>query len=282
MATAKMPVRLKGQTTCGHHNGKQLDFYYEQCQEPVCLKCVTSLHKGHLLCDLSGIIPQKKEKIRNFIDKTERNAVFDIGNYIATANTLLAENDRTFEKLLKDLKAQTERLKQNLDMLTAESLSIHQKIKDDNTKLIQKYKQDLEICKIQLKQQMQDCKKMLQQGSHIEIYDAECKIDSRLRLPVKPVLDTSIFTQNKNPRKHLELALGICQSVDSVQKTFTVKNQSADVKRLQGPFSKQLKSDGTSWKPGTKTKLLAKVRILREWRSPCNIWAICPTTDDLA
>ncbi|XP_069108443.1 E3 ubiquitin-protein ligase TRIM71-like [Argopecten irradians] len=280
MAAAKMPFRLKGQDTCGYHKEKQLDIYCEKCNEPVCPKCVTSLHKGHLFCDLSEITPQKKEKIRNFIDKTEQIALPDIGNYIASANTLLTENDSIFEKLSKDLKAQTERLKQDLDKLTTETLSLYQKIKEDNTKLIQKYKQNLEMCDKRLKEQLQECKNVFQHGSHIDIYDTEYELDSKLHLPVKPVLGTASFTPNKTPRKQLELAIGTSKSDDSGQtSTLKDKGRSVSVSNSQGQSSTHLKTSGKRTKAVTRTKLLTNIMVIEEWKSPCFIYSICPTND---
>ncbi|XP_069102274.1 E3 ubiquitin-protein ligase TRIM71-like [Argopecten irradians] len=281
MATAKIPVRVKGHTTCGHHKGKQLDFYCEKCKEPVCPKCVTSLHKGHLFCDLGEITPQKKKKIRNLIDETEQNVLQDIGNYIESTNTLLTENDRTFEKLSKDLKAQTEKMKQDLDKLTAETLSIYQDMKDDNIKLIHKYKQDLELYDKQLKHKMQDCKKVLQQGSPLEIYDIKCENDPLIHLPVKPMFGTVSFTPNKHPRYYLELALGTCQFVNSGQ-TPALSINDLSFSSSHGQPSTQQTSGGTMKKEVTRTKLLTEPRVVEEWESQCDIACICPTNDGQA
>ncbi|XP_069102071.1 uncharacterized protein [Argopecten irradians] len=162
------------------------------------------------------------------------------------------------------LKTQTKKLKQELDKLTAETVIIYQKMKEDNANIIKKYKQDLERYEKQLKQQMQECKATLQQGSPIEIYDTDCEIDSRIHLPMKPVLRTACFTPNRNPRKHLELALG------------TSDNSG----QTQGQSSTQRHSDGTKKKAVTSTKLLAETRVVEKWKSPCTIHCICPTTDD--
>ncbi|XP_069103027.1 uncharacterized protein [Argopecten irradians] len=246
MATAKMAVCLKGQTTCIYHKGEQLGFYCEQCQELACPDCVANNHKGHMLCRLNELTFKKNQEIRSFIEKTERTEVVEVKNNIASSNTMLQENDRTFEKLSKQLKAQTDKLKKDMDRFTDETLSLYQKIKHDNTKLIQKYKQQLEIYDKQLEQQLQECKRVLQQGSHIEIYDTECEIDSRLHLPAKPALGTARFIPNKNPRDLLELAIGKCESVSAGH------------------------------------GLLAEAKVVAEFKSICSISSICPTTDDQA
>ncbi|XP_069102273.1 uncharacterized protein [Argopecten irradians] len=281
MASATIPVRLKRQTTCGPHKGRQLDFYCEQCQEPVCPKCVTSLHKGHLFCDLSEITPKKEEKIRQFLDRTASSELVEIEHYIASANTLLKENDSTFEILAKQLTSQTERLKQDLEKVTAETLSFYQKTKEDNAKLIQKYKQDLGMCSKQLKQQMEECKTALQQGSRIDIYDTECEVDFWLHLPVKPMLRTACFIPNRNPRNHLELALGT--SVDSGQmSTLRFEDRSVSSSHGQGQSYTHQRPDETKKKVVISAKPLTMTKVLEMWKSPFDIDFICPITDDQA
>ncbi|XP_021375184.1 E3 ubiquitin-protein ligase TRIM33-like [Mizuhopecten yessoensis] len=211
MATPKsqMPLRIKGQTTCLHHKGRQLEFYCEKCQELVCSKCFSSIHKAHPVSELSEITPQKEPDIKNFIDRTEKNDLVQIGKYITATDNLLKDNTSTFQKLSQKLKMQTDKLKQELDMLTAQTLSLYHKMEEDNTKLIKKYKQDLEMYEKQLKQQLQACKAALQRGSHLQIYDTFCEIHSPIySLPVKPVLGTANFTPNESPQDSLKKALG--------------------------------------------------------------------------
>ncbi|XP_033747153.1 uncharacterized protein LOC117332375 [Pecten maximus] len=281
MATAKIPIRTKGQTTCVHHKGKQLEFYCEKCQELVCPKCLSSIHKSHPVCELSEITPQKKQDIKNFIDRTEQNDLVQIANYITSTGTLLNENDNTFEKLSHQLRMQTDKLKQDLDMLTAETLSLYQEMKEDNSKLIQKYKQDLEMYDKQLKQQIQECKTALQQGSDLNIYDTRCEIDSQIHFPVKPVLGTASFTPNKNPQGHLTLALGKV-IISGQGQTSTDQDRSVSTSDGQGQSSSQQQSGDKGKKAVTRYKLLSETKVVEEWKSPCYINSICPTTDDQA
>ncbi|XP_033758122.1 uncharacterized protein LOC117340472 [Pecten maximus] len=281
MATANIPIRTKGQTTCIHHKGKQLEFYCEKCEELVCPKCFSSIHKSHPVCDLSEITPQKKQDIKNFIDRTEQNDLVQIVKYITSTDTLLNENDSTFEKLSHQLRMQTDKLKEDLDMLTAETLSRYQKMKEDNSKLIQKYKQDLEMYDKQLKQQIQECKTALQQGSDLNIYDTRCEIDSKIHFPVKPALGNVSFIPNKNPQGHLKLALGKV-NISGQGLTSTDQDRSVPTSDGQGQSSTQQQSGDKGKKTVTRYKLLSETKVVEEWKSPCNIYSICPTTDDQA
>ncbi|XP_069103006.1 uncharacterized protein [Argopecten irradians] len=262
MATAKIPVRTKGQTTCHHHKGRQLEFYCKNCQDLICAKCISSLHSGHRICELIEVTPRKKQDIKTFIDRTEKNDLVQIEKYITSTDTLLRDNDRMFEKLSQQLRMQTEKLKEDLDKLTTETLSLYQNMKKDNTKLIQKYKQDIEMYAKQLKQQMKDCKIALQQGSHIEIFDTKCEIDSQLHFPVKPTLGIASFTPNTTPQKYLALALGETILPRQAQSIGSLKN---------------------SGEKAVETKTLnGEVNVLEKWTPSCDISSICPTNDDQA
>ncbi|XP_021350859.1 uncharacterized protein LOC110448762 [Mizuhopecten yessoensis] len=282
MATpiSQIPLRIKGQTTCIHHKGRQLEMYCEKCQEPVCLKCLSSIHKIHQVCELSEITPQKEPDIKNFIDRTEKNDLVQIGKYITTTNILLKDNTSTFEKLSQKLKMQTDKLKQELVRLTAQTLSLYHKMEEDNTKLIKKYKQDLEMYEKQLKQQIQECKAALQSGSHLQIYDTYCEIHSLTHsLPVTPVLGTANFTPNESPQDHLEKALGKVITLGQCQ-TLTDQDRSVSTSDDLGQPSTQQQRSGTKVKKAVTTyKLLPQTKVVEEWESPCYIRSICPTTD---
>ncbi|XP_069107938.1 tripartite motif-containing protein 2-like [Argopecten irradians] len=281
MATANVPVRTEGQTTCNHHKGRQLDLYCEKCQEPICLKCISTIHRIHPVCELIEVTPQKKQDIRNFIDRTEQNDLVQIGKYITSTDTLLKDNESIFEKLSDQLDMQIEKLKQDLDKLRAETLSLYQNMKDDNIILIQKYKQELEMYDKELKQQMLKCKKVLQQGSHIEIYDTKCEIDSRKNIPVKPGLDTVSFNPNNSPKGHLLQALG--EVITSGQgHTSTDRKRSVALSDGQQQPSSQQQSEDKGKKAVARKTLLTETKVVEEWKSPCVIGSICPTTDDQA
>ncbi|XP_033725185.1 uncharacterized protein LOC117315149 [Pecten maximus] len=268
---SQIPIRTKSQKTCSHHKGKELEMYCEKCQELVCLKCIASTHKIHPLCELGEITPQKKEDIKNFIVRTEQNDMVEIGKYITSADKLLKDNDSTFEKLSNQLIMQADKLKQDLDNLTAETLSLYQKMKEDNTKLIQKYKHDLEMYDKQLKQQILECKTVLQQGSNIDIFDTPCVIHSPIGVPVEPTLCTASFTHNKNPQGHLELALGNVITSGQVH-TSTDQDRSVSTPGDRGQSTPHRQGSGEV----TKEKLLSETTVTEEWESPCDISSLCP------
>ncbi|XP_060063736.1 uncharacterized protein LOC132544149 [Ylistrum balloti] len=275
MATpiSQSAFRPKGQSTCSDHKGRRLDLYCEKCDQLICLTCLSTTHRSHPLCELSEITPQKKQEITNFINKTEQNDLVEVREYITSADSLLKDNTSHFEKLSQQLKNQTDQLKHELDLFTAQTLSVYKQMEEDNTRMIQKYKQELEMYNRQLKQQLQECKVTLQRGSHLDIYDTD--IHSSLHLPVKPVLGTVIFTPNTNPQHHLQQAVGTI--ITSGQTTD--QDRSISVSHDQGQSSKQQQTGVKGKKAVISKALLSETKVVKEWESPCYIGSICPTTD---
>ncbi|XP_069102083.1 uncharacterized protein [Argopecten irradians] len=140
-------------------------------------------------------------------------------------------------------------------------------MRKDNATLLQKYKHDIEMYEERLRQQIHECKSVLQNGSHIELYEIECEIDSKTHLPVKPTLRSASFSPNKNPRKHLEFALSNA-SVTSIDEKF-----SSTASHHKQP--KVNREDAVA-----RNKLLTDTMVVGDFWSPYGIRCICPITDD--
>ncbi|XP_069106686.1 uncharacterized protein [Argopecten irradians] len=284
------PQQPHGQSTCNHHKGRQLVLYCKTCEEPVCTKCLSSIHTGHLFCELSELTSEKKQDIRNFIDKTENVDLVEIDEFINCVDNSLKENISCFEKLSEQLNTQTAKLKEKLDLLVTQTLSLYQQMEEDNAKLLHTYKQDLEMYSDQLKQKVEDCKNLLQRGSDIEIYDTDCDVTSSVSLPLKPTLAFASLTPNSNPQRYLEQALGEieilykCQSHGRPGCDLTIGSH-----KEEGTSAHQQTSDIDAGTDATKEEICNRgyhlppqTKILEKWRSPCSIDSICPTTDGRA
>ncbi|XP_021352968.1 uncharacterized protein LOC110450056 [Mizuhopecten yessoensis] len=267
VSKGQIPFRAKGQTTCIHHQNMQLDRYCEKCQAPACTRCLSTVHRGHTACELSSIIRPKREDIQNFIDKSENIDLVEINQYITSSDTQIKDNVSHFEKLSIKLRTQTNKIKGDLDLLTARTMSVFEQMEEDNTKLLQTYKQALQMYSTQLKQQVKECKIALQRGSKLQICNKRSEIQSSVTLPVKPTLGTASFTPRQNPQGQLKQALGEVNTSGQGQglkvKVSNTQQKSTGRKDVSSPLYTRL--------PQTK--------VLCEWESPCFISSVCPTTD---
>ncbi|XP_021367288.1 uncharacterized protein LOC110459386 [Mizuhopecten yessoensis] len=276
----QIPFRAKGQTTCIHHRNRLLDFYCEKCQELACTKCLSSIHMSHTVCDLSEITPQNKQDILKFIDKFENIDLVQISQYITSTDSQLKKNLSRFEKLSIELRTQTNKLKEDLDRLTARTLPLYQQMEEDNTKLLQTYQQNLEIYSTQLKQQVQECKIALQRGSDIQIYDTGCEIQSSVTLPVKPTLGTASFSPNQTPQVHLKKAFGeVKTSVQCQGQALQGHDLSVESSAAQGSSPSQQNPTRRKEMTSPLYTLLHETKVLGKWKPQSFITSVCPTTD---
>ncbi|XP_033747274.1 uncharacterized protein LOC117332465 [Pecten maximus] len=131
--TKPPPIRIESRTTCNYHEGSQLDLYCEQCNYLICSKCLsTEEHRSHTTSKLCDITLNQKEDILNFIEKTENIELVHIDQCIASTETQLKENASNFDKLSEQIKIQSNILKEELDLLVAQTLSLYQQMADDN------------------------------------------------------------------------------------------------------------------------------------------------------
>lgn len=203
----QVPVHVKGQTTCAHHKVIELNIYCKQCKDLACIECLSSVHESHTVCGLDAIIPDKKQDIQNFIDKIEKEHLVKIEQCIADIQVSVIENISKFADLSDEIRERNNKLKNELDKLSIQTLSRYQEIKDGNTKLLLAYKEELEKHRIHLHQRVKKYKEVLQSGSHLQVYDTAYETYTPVTLPEKPAVDTLGSSPKTNPVHQLKLAL---------------------------------------------------------------------------
>ncbi|XP_060075267.1 uncharacterized protein LOC132554955, partial [Ylistrum balloti] len=209
--SGQIAVRQEEQSTCVHHTGKTLEFFCEECEDVVCSKCITSVHKGHNMRDLSDVTVGIKEEIRRIVEDTERNKLPQSQKNIQSIVDELKKNAECFDNLAAETKKQADRLKQDIDVMTVESMAFYQRIKEENARLLTAYQCELDNGHTELRKRLQECKRLLQKASDITFFDSRDKIKEFARQPLlsgKPILRTAIFDPAKSFRGFLEQAFG--------------------------------------------------------------------------
>ncbi|XP_069102175.1 uncharacterized protein [Argopecten irradians] len=241
-ASIHVSSHKKGQTTCHHHKGRKLKIYCRRCKELACLECLSTVHFSHTVCELREVTRQKQKDIVKFIDRTERNELIQIGLCIASVDTLLQDNDSTFDKLSYQLNSQAQKLKQGIDKFTSNTLSFYQEMKANNAKIIQQYKQDLEICDKRLKEHIQECRNVLQRSSVIEIHDTEFEIGSEIHVTQRqsdvdgtgktPISEPKVVEEWKSPCNISSICSTSCsQAWTSVSTSLTLLDRKGSIKQ---------------------------------------------------
>ncbi|XP_021364438.1 uncharacterized protein LOC110457466 [Mizuhopecten yessoensis] len=271
----------QGHATCVHHKGNTLDWFCETCRDVICANCISTSHKGHDIVPLSEVTPNNKRKIKTFINETEQKELIQIQQEINSNQESLEKHLSHFKSVAEEVKRKGTKLKEDIDVLTAETLSQLKHLEDENTQLLTSYKTELQMKLAELKDQLNQCKETLQTGTDIKVFDVTRRLNTDITLPRRPVLGTAKISQSKNPKEALTSALGKIILTSSGQSDYHV---SAEVEKTAEPSDKQLTrpSDQMPYDMTNSTKLptiLPIISVLSKWDAPSVIKYICPASD---
>ncbi|XP_033755423.1 E3 ubiquitin-protein ligase TRIM71-like [Pecten maximus] len=255
--SGQIAVRPEGQSTCIHHKGKTLELFCEKCQDVLCAKCVSTVHKGHNMCDLCDVTSSITQDIRRFVADTEGTKLPKSQENIRCTIDELEKNSEYFDYLSAKAKTQADRMKEEIDIMTAETLSLYQQLKEENARLLTDYKRQLEEGYANLYNQQQECKRLLQTASAISILDARDKIKSfALQTLSKPTLRTASFEPTKSLRGLLEQAFGTRRTTEqSTSQAFLDFGQTLSL-------ASKPRSDARNYHPLSYFSLLSDVKVL--------------------
>ncbi|XP_021364453.1 uncharacterized protein LOC110457481 [Mizuhopecten yessoensis] len=277
----QIAVRVQGHKTCVHHKRKTLDWFCETCHDVICTNCISTLHKGHGIVPLSEITPNNKHKIKTFINETEQKELIQIQQEINSAQESLEKHLSHFKLVAEEVKNQGIKLKEDVDVLIAETLSQLKDLENENAQFFTRYTTELERKLAELKDQLNQCKETLQTGTDIKVFDAISRLHTDITLPRRPVLRTAKFSLNKNRNEDLASAFGKMTFTSSSE---TDDHVSAKVETSAGSSDLQPSrpSDHMPYEIIHSAKLdspRAKISILSTWYARCDIYHICPAGD---
>ncbi|XP_062598906.1 uncharacterized protein LOC134260352 [Saccostrea cucullata] len=117
-------------TNCESHKNEKCTVHCENCDKPICIKCVTGVHKGHEASDLSEIIESKKRQI-------EENTT-----HLENLNLQFDQADARISTNLADFISRCDDLQIAVDKCGKEWHRIADEIVDKNKKDIAKMKEE--------------------------------------------------------------------------------------------------------------------------------------------
>ncbi|XP_069125396.1 uncharacterized protein [Argopecten irradians] len=199
-------VREKGQRTCAHHRGQLLILYCETCDDVICVKCLSSIHKSHTVCELSEVIPAKKTDLQNHLDKNNRA---QIKQYVDFTEIEMKKNSSSFDSLCRDVKAQSIKLKQAIDTKTEEVLSACKEMEEGNIKALTNFRRELQSRLEYFDDDFHaECAAVLRDGSDLQVHDTLEEVRAKAKVPLIPILGTASFSPNTNPHSFMDRYFG--------------------------------------------------------------------------
>ncbi|XP_065922852.1 E3 ubiquitin-protein ligase TRIM71-like [Magallana gigas] len=107
---------------CHTHVNRYVDMLCEQCQVPVCSKCVTKNHGGHTFTDLETVYAEKCGVCLNEINKIEEYFLPTSQDLLKSTKEDSNEIKKIMDSIRASMKAEAESLKRMVDALTSDNI----------------------------------------------------------------------------------------------------------------------------------------------------------------
>ncbi|XP_021377600.1 uncharacterized protein LOC110465821 [Mizuhopecten yessoensis] len=290
-SAGQQAVRSKGQSICAYHHGNQVIFECETCNELGCLQCLHTVHRNHVLGDLSIKIAGKKEKIQQFIEHIEKKDLLEVRNELDWTDNELKNNSEHFANHIIHLTEQGNRMKEEIDAQIAKFTGLYKVLEEGNALELKNFKEKLHKRLQSFETHLQECKEFLQTGGDVEIYDFA--IPNAFVCPFKPSLKQVRFTSNDHFYGNLEKAFGTFEHVDLHERDAipdispgssgsTQSNDIATARSIRSETKKHLHEKLSQPEPvSSKDRLLPKAKVITEVAVKSNVGnTICTDRTD--
>lgn len=190
-ASSQLPIRVKGETSCAVHHGSQLVFVCQTCSLPACVKCVSTVHRGHIIDDLEVVAARKREAMRINISIDIERELSKLDNEIISEKESIEDDLDNFETLDKKIIDNGEELKRKVDMFTEEQRRVCRQSKESNVPVLESYARRKKTAISKFKENVKLCKEVLQCGSDIMVYDTDVMPFSHCTSMKCPLMNTA-------------------------------------------------------------------------------------------
>ncbi|XP_033744240.1 uncharacterized protein LOC117330132 [Pecten maximus] len=209
------PLRPEGDARCATHSHKKVTFVCYDCNSLVCGKCVTSIHHGHIMEELSDAWPSIKNKLDLSINFMETEQLPRVQSCIELTEQRLLDNTKQIKDIVCVMKLQANKCKDELDDMVDECVSVCEKLGKENMELLLKYMAEHKARLQDLIEQIKYRRHVMLTGSNINMFDALCNVPTYDAIEC-PSLHTAHFSPCEVVTDLLKQALGqLTTSFDS-------------------------------------------------------------------
>lgn len=133
-----MNIRQLPVVKCSDHPTKNIDILCDECNVPVCSKCITmSVHRGHSFTDLETIYPEKYEANIEKIQKIEGNLMPTTKDLQKNIQTDTSNVKTVVDGLRSSMRGEGRSLKLLVDMVTSDNIAQVNRIEKSLIEMLQ-------------------------------------------------------------------------------------------------------------------------------------------------
>ncbi|XP_061183060.1 tripartite motif-containing protein 3-like [Saccostrea echinata] len=192
---------------CTSHSHQRCEVHCQQCDVPVCIKCITGLHKGHDIVDMADIIATKREKIKKETEEIEANIPKNTAQDKGTENKI-----SKFMALYTDLQKQANDHRNQwhleVDNIFNKIESLIQSLRDHHITTLKSCQSQLRSQNSSMIQTVQENKEILKSNKVSDVNNYKSKLKEYRNIPQIPDLPLPSLQTNTVQGRELSIELG--------------------------------------------------------------------------
>ncbi|XP_062586581.1 E3 ubiquitin-protein ligase TRIM45-like [Saccostrea cucullata] len=192
--------------SCASHPKQRCEGYCQQCDVPVCFKCLTGPHHGHVVQDMADIVKKIKEEIKKEMGVTESYiSRFTLGE--AKIDQKISNLIQKFESLEKEEENLRKTWHEEVDNIFNTLQSTIGTMKNGRFKALKSHQSSLQNLGKKLANIMKENKKILKSNQVTDVTSHKSKLKEFKDIPID--VDVMIPALNNNTVKGSELSIDL-------------------------------------------------------------------------
>ncbi|XP_061182711.1 protein wech-like [Saccostrea echinata] len=193
---------------CTSHSHQRCEVHCQQCDVPVCIKCLTGpKHKGHEFHDMADIITKMREKIKRETEEIE-GIIPNIREKDADTENKISKSMAHFVQLKKQAKNQRKQWHLEVDTIFNKMESLIQSLRDHHITTLKSCQSKLRSQNSSMIQNIQENKEILKSNKVSDVNNYQSKLKEYRNITQIPDLSLPSLQTNTVQGRELSIELG--------------------------------------------------------------------------
>ncbi|XP_062622405.1 uncharacterized protein LOC134283894 [Saccostrea cucullata] len=193
---------------CTSHSHQKCEAHCQQCDGPVCIKCLSGpIHKGHDIVDMADIIAAKREKIKRETEKIE-DIISENTAQDKSTETKLSKSMAHYADLQKQTKDNRKHWHLEVDNIFNKMESLIQSLRDHQITSLKSCQSNLRSQNSSMIQTVQENKEILKSNKVSDVNNYQSKLKEYKEIPQIPDFSLPSFQTNSVQGRELSIELG--------------------------------------------------------------------------
>ncbi|XP_061176897.1 E3 ubiquitin-protein ligase TRIM45-like [Saccostrea echinata] len=191
---------------CKIHSREHCETHCEDCNIPVCSRCVNSdKHKRHFFTSLQDLLNVKKKSIEKEKKRLQETVISTFEEMASDFKSQLVGVDEQYEKLTSDVTKDGEERHREIDIIIQKTKDEIQEMRSKHKNTLNKHLNEIEKLIFDVKESLSEIEDILQSNEVLKSLSYEIRSDKFIKLPPKVNVKPPVFTPSKTQGQFLNL-----------------------------------------------------------------------------